>query len=82
MPSATDNQLLVSPVPAADFVQVSLANPEELNIRIYAGDGRMVAAAHADSGQISVAVSDWVPGIYLLQARAGERVWRRALLKI
>ena len=79
---AADNQLFVSPVPATDFVQISLEQPEALNLRIYAGDGREVAVANADNGRITFETKGWVPGIYLLQARAGERVWRRALLKI
>jgi len=82
LPAAPDNQLLVYPVPATDFADISLEKPEELNLRIYASDGRLVTTAHAVSGHITLTVSHWAPGIYHLQARAGERVWRRALLKI
>ncbi|MFM8488699.1 MAG: T9SS type A sorting domain-containing protein, partial [Bacteroidota bacterium] len=73
VPAAPDNQLLVSPVPATDFADISLEKSEELNIRIYASDGRLMTTAHAVNGHIKVAVSDWASGIYLLQARAGKR---------
>ncbi|MFN7832790.1 MAG: T9SS type A sorting domain-containing protein, partial [Bacteroidota bacterium] len=70
------------PNPATDLVSVSVEHGEELDVRIFAGDGRLVASGHSADGSIRFALSDWSPGIYLLQARAGERIWRRALLKM
>ena len=81
-PAPSGAGLMVSPNPATDMVSVSFEHGEELDIRIYAGDGRLVASGHSAEGNIRFAVSGWAPGIYLLQARAGERIWRRALLKM
>lgn len=81
-PAPSGAGLMVSPNPATDLVSVSVEHGEELDVRIFAGDGRLVASGHSADGSIRFALSDWSPGIYLLQARAGERIWRRALLKM
>lgn len=76
------DELLVSPNPATDVVRISGEQGAELDIRIYAGDGRLVASGNSPDGKLDIGVLHWSPGVYLLQARAGGRVWRRALLKI
>ncbi len=83
--SATDilyGELLVSPSPATDFVDIALGLDDELQIQILSGDGRLMASGYSPAGKVTVGVSDWPRGIYMIQARAGDSVWRRALLKM
>jgi hypothetical protein len=61
---------------------IRLVSDEEIEqVRIYALDGRMIYSATPSSPTVSIPCSDWMRGIYLIEAKSARGVWKKKFVR-
>lgn len=73
-------QIEVYPNPVAAELTVSSAAPGELEVQLFAADGRMVAQGRG-AERMTLRTDELPPGLYLLHARQGSRSATRRVLR-
>ncbi len=73
-------QIEVYPNPVAAELTVSSASPGELEVQLYAADGRVVAQGRGTE-RMTLPTAELPPGLYVLHARQGSRVATRRVLR-
>lgn len=71
--TAAPLQIEVYPNPVAAELTVSSASPGELEVQLYAADGRVVAQGRG-ADRFTLRTAELPPGLYVLHARQGSRV--------
>jgi hypothetical protein len=78
--TAAPLQIEVYPNPVAAELTVSSASPGELEVQLYAADGRVVAQGRG-ADRITLRTVELPLGLYVLHARQGSRVATRRVLR-
>lgn len=72
--------ILITPNPAANLCSIHLPNNDFTMIKVYNLSGQMIQSRKIDSPVINMDISDFAPGIYLLEIR--DNTGKRSIRKL
>ncbi len=71
---------LVSPNPADDYIQIHLAEGQEVEVELYYLSGQKILAQRLSDANQRVDLQGLKPGLYLLHLRSQGRAWTKKLM--
>lgn len=78
-----DEIISLSPVPATDKINVSIARPSpgEIHFRVYNADGLLVQQGTESRLQFSISTGQLAPGFYSVSFQVGDQLyWKKAII--
>lgn len=72
--------ILITPNPAANLCSIHLPNNDFTMIKVYNLSGQMIQSRKIDSSVINMDISDFAPGLYLLEIR--DNTGKRSIRKL